>query len=117
MSIKSDVNVANGQCDYPFKANIETTGQCCILLGAEFNYWPKYYSVGLGLCRLNYNSNEILVPFVCGKSYVLRLNRFQTDQSALFILDDFSSKYFQSVAQRIKMCEGIFKQELRSVMW
>ena len=25
-SIKSDVNVANGQCDYPFEANIETTG-------------------------------------------------------------------------------------------
>ena len=32
----SDVNVANGQCDYPFKANIETTGQFCILLGAEY---------------------------------------------------------------------------------
>ena len=41
----SDVKVANGQCDYPFEANIETTGH--ILLGAEFSCKPKYYSVGL----------------------------------------------------------------------
>ena len=37
-SIKSDVNVANVQCFYPLEANIETTGQCCILLGSEFNF-------------------------------------------------------------------------------
>ena len=41
----------------------------------------------------------------------MRLNRFQTDESidqrsTLFILDDLSSKYFQSVAQRLKMCKG-----------
>ena len=63
------------------------------------------------LCQLNYNSNEPQSSFVCGKSYVMRLNRFQTDESidqrsALFILDDLSSKYFQSVAQRLKMCKG-----------
>ena len=48
----------------------------------------------------------------------MRLNRFQTDESidqrsALFIRDDLSSKYFQSVAQRIKCVRGvlaIFKQ-------
>ena len=42
----------------------------------------------------------------------MRLNRFQTDESidqrsALFILDDLSSKYFQSAAQSIKMCKGV----------
>ena len=41
----------------------------------------------------------------------MRLNRLQSDESidqrsALFIRDDLSSKYFQSVAQRIKMCKG-----------
>ena len=49
--------------------------------------------------------------FCVRKSYVMRLNRFQTDESidqrsALFSCDDLSSKYFQSVAQRIKMCKG-----------
>ena len=97
--IKSDANVANVQCFYPLEANIETTGQCCILLGSEFYFRSNYYSVGSGLCRLELRLQKILSSFVSAATQDVS----PINCSTLFILDELSSKYFQSV---IKMSTG-----------
>ena len=84
-SIKSDANVANVQCFYPLP-----TGQCCILWGSEFYFKSNYYSVG----------------FLVKHPVWLRS---QINISTVFILDELSSKYFQSVAEDKNVCGAIFK--------
>ena len=105
-SIKSDANVANVQCFYPLEANIETTGQCCILLGSEFyfRFRSNYYSVGSGLCRLELRLQRNSVVFVfwwnilcgCAHKSIVQLCSFLTSWAASIF----------RVSQRIKMCAG-----------
>ena len=58
-SIKSDANVANVQCFYPLEANIETTGQCCILLGSEFYFKSITTRLDWDCVDSSYDSKEI----------------------------------------------------------
>ena len=108
-SIKSDANVANVQCFYPLEANIETTGQCCILLGSEFYFKSNYYSGWIGIVSTRVTTPKKFCRLCLFVKHPVWL-RSQINCSTLFILDKLSSKYFQSVAEDKNVCGAIFKQ-------
>ena len=86
-SIKSDVNVANAQCFYPFEANIETTAVWSVLhfVWSESNFLPKYCLVGLGLCRM-YTSIWVCI------SVILNLNLWDTYNACIQVRRTHSGK-------------------------
>ena len=112
-SIKSDANVANVQCFYPLEANIETTGQCCILLGSEFYFKSITTRLDWDCVDLSYDSKEILSSFVSAATQ----DGSPINCSTLFILDELSSKYFQSVAEDKNVCGACWRLSSNWLPW
>ena len=112
-SIKSDANVANVQCFYPLEANIETTGQCCILLGSEFYFKSNYYSGWIGIVSTRVTKFCRLCLFVKHPVWL----RSQINCSTVFILDELSSKYFQSVAEDKNVCGAYWRFSSNWLPW